>query len=101
MTEILEIFSLLLNTDKFQKCQTVAEISSATPSTDSRRILPAGQKKSSKSFQTYCFRLLPVTADIQFYATTLLFQTELEYCGKQHLCDIVLCVFVHPSVNKG
>ena len=31
MTEILEIFSLLLNTDKFQKCQT-------------------DNKKSSKSF---------------------------------------------------
>ena len=36
MTEILEIFSLLLNTDKFQKCQI-------------------DNKKAANLFQTYCF----------------------------------------------
>ena len=41
MTEILEIFSLLLNTDKFQKCQT-------------------DNKKSSKSFSDL---LLSLAAD--------------------------------------
>ena len=48
MTEILEIFSLLLNTDKFQKCQT-------------------GNKKSSKSFSDLLLSLAaPVAAGIQF-----------------------------------
>ena len=39
MTEILEIFSLLLNTDKFQKCQT-------------------DNKKSSKSFSDLLLSLI-------------------------------------------
>ena len=48
MTEILEIFSLLLNTDKFQKCQT-------------------DNKKSSKSFSDLLLSLAaPVAAGIQF-----------------------------------
>ena len=47
MTEILEIFSLLLNTDKFQKCQI-------------------DNKKAANLFQTYCFRWPPVAAGIQF-----------------------------------
>ena len=41
MTEILENFSLLLNTDKFQKCQM-------------------DNKKAVNLFQTYCFRWPPV-----------------------------------------
>ena len=45
MTEILEIFSLLLNTDKFQKCQM-------------------DNKKAANLFQTYCFRWPPVAANV-------------------------------------
>lgn len=47
--------SLFSNTDKNQKCQTTAEISAVTPSTDSGRILPAGQKKAANLFRLTAF----------------------------------------------
>ena len=60
MTEILEIFSLLLNTDKFQKCQT-------------------DNKKAANLFQTYCFRWPPVAAGIQFFSLSV--KAKLEQRG--------------------
>ena len=61
MTEILEIFSLLLNTDKNQKCQTPGQKNfpltyyynlnrAKWPETE------PGNKKAANLFQTYCFR---------------------------------------------
>ncbi len=72
MTEILEIFSLLLNTDKFQKCQTPGQENfpltyyynlnrAKWPGTE------PGNKKSSKSFSDLLLSLAaPVAAGIQF-----------------------------------
>ena len=60
MTEILEIFSLLLNTDKFQKCQI-------------------DNKKAANLFQTYCFRWPPVAAGIQFWGLSV--KSKLEQRG--------------------
>ena len=65
MTEILEIFSLLLNTDKNQKCQTPGQKNfpltyyynlnrAKWPETE------PGNKKAANLFQTYCFRWPPM-----------------------------------------
>ena len=61
MTEILEIFSLFLNTDKFQKCQT-------------------DNKKSSKSFSDLLLSLAAlVAAGIRFlWLVRRIVEPELE-----------------------
>ena len=71
MAKILEIFSLFLNTDKFQKCQT-------------------HNKKAANLFQTYCFRWPLVAAGIQFFA----------YRSKRNLNSAAIsCCFTYSSTS--
>ncbi len=71
--------SLFSNTGKNQKRRMKTEISFVSPSTDSRRILPIGQQKSSKSFQTYCFSLPPVAVGYSISFTNWNLLSRLVY----------------------
>ena len=101
--------SLFSNTGKNQKRRMKTEISFVSPSTDSRRILPIGQQKSSKSFQTYCFSLPPVAVgySISFTNWDLSIQPSINPVFPRHIAYsmfkpyVFSLVFALTSRNKG